>query len=187
MYKYFFAFCIIFKYAIFISYLSLKLGPLDTICIPTLLLLEFSSLASNISSNETSSFVAYLQSAKNLKFKSLTALPVNFICVSLQYPNLLSFPRYSSPTLNPPTKPTLLSITTIFLWFLKFIFILINFNQEGKNSPTFPPSLINLFNTFLFNDLLPTESYNNLTSTPSLAFSSKTFNILVPISSFLNI
>ena len=46
---------------------------------------------------------------------------------------------------------------------------------------------VNLFNTFLFNDLLPTESYNNLTSTPSLAFSSKTFNILVPISSFLNI
>lgn len=66
------------------------------------------------------------------------------------------------------------------------MFRFIIFNHDGKNSPTLPPAEIKDLSLDLLSDLLQTESYKNLTSTPLRAFSSNMFNILEPISSLLN-
>src|SRR5699024_8236302 len=133
-------------------------GPLEAICI------GFSPWLGMLSGKYLSSRVRLLrpecefQSSINLSCRDLTASPLIFRCVSRQKPNFLLRPRYSSPTLKPPTYPTSPSMTTIFRWFLEFIRGLIRGSMFGKNDSTCPPSFLNYLKLRRLRPLEPISS-----------------------------
>ena len=145
----------------------------------------FTSISGRYFLKSSSHLLMPSQRVRNILVRLHTASPLIIIAVSFQCPYTVFTLIYSSARLTPPVKPTLPSITHIFLWSL-LLYLLSSMLLKVLNSkhliPAFLKSLTISTGALA---MLPRLSYINLTSTPLDAFSLRISRILFSISLLL--
>ncbi|MCK6476841.1 MAG: hypothetical protein L6Q35_08425 [Phycisphaerales bacterium] len=110
---------------------------------------------------------AQYQSSRNTIWRHWTAGPSSRTCESRHGPTSWSRPRYSSPTLIPPTSPSFPSTTTILRWLRKFSRSSRRRRRLVVRNPLHrQPAASSACRYAMLKDIDPISSYMKYTATP---------------------